>query len=475
MTYPYLHAAPRARVFSDAQIQQIHLATLELLERTGVQITHVGARAMLYSAGARVDGNRVRIPSHLVEDALRRAPHRVVLGKRDGSRSLFLEECKYYYGASLDCPDYLDPETNERRPFTRADCRRSAALADALPNYAWVMTCGMAADAPAALADRTAVKDTLTHCAKPLVFICKDAQSARDIFEMASLIAGGAERFRQAPFLVHYSEPVSPLVHFDPAVDKLLFCAEQGIPLIYFPAPMCGGTAPATFAGAIVQASAESLSGLLLAQLAHPGAPFIYGAFTTIMDMTTTVFSYAAPEMSLMVAGITELAHFYGLPVFGTAGCSDAKFPDQQAAAEAAFSCFSSALCGANLIHDCGWLDHGALASPAHMTLVNEILYMVRQYMGGIPVNDETLALDVINQVGPGGHYLNEEHTLRHFRDVWYSRLFDRTIEAQWVERGAQRFDERLRELTLKQMAQQPAPLPAEVLRELDRMSDTWK
>jgi trimethylamine--corrinoid protein Co-methyltransferase len=388
---------------------------------------------------------------------------------------VFLEGDKVWFGPSVDCIDYLDPITNERSRFTSDHCRVTSTVADALPNYTWVMTIGMADDVPADVADRVIAKQVFTYTEKPLVFCCKDTNSVRDIYEMALLIAGSEERFRQAPTIVHYSEPISPLLYYDPAVDKILFCAEKGIPLINFPAPQGGSTAPATFAGEIVQGSAESLSGLVLAQLVRPGAPFVYGAFATIMDMRTTIFSYGAPEMSLMVAAMAQIAQHYRLPFFGTAGCSDAKFPDAQAAAEAAFSCLSSALSGANLVHDSGWLDHGSVASPAHMVLVHEVLHMVNQYMGGIPVNDETLALEQIDSVGPGSHYLHQDHTLKHFRDVWYSNLFDRTIYAQWLDVGAKQFQERLREQTQTVMEHQPAPLPPTVLREMERMAQSWE
>jgi trimethylamine--corrinoid protein Co-methyltransferase len=476
MFSPKLEFQPRLSVINDEQIEQIHQATLEVLERTGVQITQARALELLDGSGARVDGSRVRIPSWMVEDAIRQAPNRVVLGNRDGERNVYLEGKKVWFGPSLDCIDYLDPRNNERSRFTSDHCRITATVADALPNYTWVMTIGMADDAPADIADRVIAKQVFTYTEKPLVFCCKDANSVNDIYEMALLIAGGEEGFRQAPTIVHYSEPISPLLYYDPAVEKILFCAEKGIPLINFPAPQGGSTAPASFAGEIVQASAESLSGLVLAQLARPGAPFIYGAFATVMDMKTTVFSYGAPEMSLMVGAMAQMAQFYELPFFGTAGCSDAKVPDAQAAAEVAFSCLSSALVGANLVHDAGsWLDHGSLASPAFMVLVNEILYMVNQFMRGLPVNDETLALDMIDQVGPGGHYLYEEHTLRHFKDVWYSDLFDRSIHAKWLADGAKSFEQRLREKTERLMQHEVTPLPDDVLQEMDRMAQHWK
>ena len=475
MFCPDLSFRPRLQVASEDQIEHLHQATLEVLERTGVQVTHPRALELFHGAGARVDGDRVHIPAWLVEKAIQTAPSRVVLGDRSGRRTVFLEGNKVWFGPSVDCIDFLDPLTGERRRFVSDDCAVTSTVADALPNYTWVMTIGMADDVPPDIADRVIAKQVFTHTQKPLVFCCKDVNSVRDIHEMALLIAGGAEQFHRAPTCVHYSEPISPLLYYDPAVEKIIYCAEKGIPLINFPAPQAGSTAPATFAGEVVQGSAESLSGLVLAQLVRPGAPFIYGAFATVMDMRTTIFSYGAPEMSLMVAVMAQLAQRYALPFFGTAGCSDAKFPDAQAAAEATFSCLSSALSGANLVHDSGWLDHGSLASPAYMVLVNEILDMVNQFTKGMPVSEETLALDVIDRAGPGGHYLEDEHTYNHFKDVWYSDLFDRTILDEWRAQGQRRFAERLREKTEQLMAHQSKPLPEAVMDELDRMETHWE
>lgn len=467
---------PKVQVINDIQIEQIHSASLELLERTGVRISHPHALELLDGAGAHVDGDRVRIPSWLVEKAIRQAPHRIALGQRDGTRSVFLEKDQSWFGPSLDCIEYLDPVTEKRRPFTSQDCRVMATMADALPNFTWVMSIGMADDVPADIADRVIAKQILTHCEKPFVFCCKDVTSVKDVYEMALLIVGGEENFKRAPNLVHYSEPISPLSYFDPAVEKIIYCAEKEIPLINFPAPQAGGTSPATFAGTIVQGSAESLSGLVLTQVVRPGTPFIYGAFTTVMDMQTTIFSYGASEMSLMTAAMAQMAQHYRLPFFGTAGSTDAKFPDPQAAAEVAFSCLSSALSGANLIHDAGsWIDHGSLVSPAFMVLVNEVLYMVNQYMKGIPVSQETMGIDLIDRIGPGGHFLNENHTMTHFRDVWYSELFDRSIYDVWQKQGQKRFEERLRDKTLSVMKHTPAALPTEILNEMEQMAKLWK
>jgi trimethylamine--corrinoid protein Co-methyltransferase len=194
------------------------------------------------------------------------------------------------------------------------------------------------------------------------------------------------------------------------------------------------------------------------------------------MDMQTSVFSYGAPEMSLMVGAMAQMAQYYELPFFGTAGATDAKFCDPQAAAEATFQCLSAAAIGSGLVHDCSsWMDHGALVSPAYMVLVNEILHSVNQFMDGLPVAEETLAIDLIDRVGPGGHYMQADHTMNHFRKVRYSKLFERMVYDQWKEAGSKRFEERLRELTREAMDHQPAPLASDIIAELDRMQAHWE
>ncbi len=476
MTTDELYFKPTLRVVNDAQIARIHGAALDVLERTGIKITHPKAKDILAGGGARVSGDQIKIPGWMVEAALRTAPGRLVLGTRTGKRTVFLEEDKSFFGPSLDCVDYMDPKTHQRSRFISENVKTTARLCDALPHFQWCMTIGMADDVPADIADRVIARNVFENCEKPLVFCCKDTNSVKDIFEMALLLCGGREKFDDAPTVVHYSEPISPLVYFDPAIDKIIYCAENRIPLINFPAPQCCGSAPATFAGALAQASAESLSGLVLHQLTRPGAPFIYGAFATIMDMRTSVFSYGAVEMSLMTAAMAQMARHYRLPFFGTAGATDAKFCDAQAGAEAALQILSAATAGSGLVHDCSsWMDHGSVASPEFMVLVHDIVDSVNHYMGGIPVSDETLAQDVIHQVGPGGHYLEDAHTMSHFRNIKYSDLFDRSVYPQWEAAGAKKFEQRLQEITLEKMAHHPEPLAEDTVKVLDEMQAGWK
>ena len=193
------------------------------------------------------------------------------------------------------------------------------------------------------------------------------------------------------------------------------------------------------------------------------------------MDMSTSVFSYGAPEMNVMAAAMAQMAEFYRVPFLGMSGCSDAKLPDSQAAVEATFSCLCSALSGANMVHDNGWLDHATLMSPEYMVLVNEIIEMVHGYMGGIRVDEDRLALQLMDTVGPGGNFLMEDHTMTYFREIWYSKLFDRSTLNQWRAKGKPEFHERLHEQTEKLMQHEPEPLPQEVLREINRMAEHWE
>lgn len=470
-----MQSKPRLQVIDDDQIGRLHAATARVLEKTGIRVTHAQAREIFADAGARVENDRVRIPRAMLEGAIEKAPGRVVLGNRRGEAAVVLEEDRSWFGATLDDIYFYDPETHQRRQMTLDDCRKVVSLSDALPNFTWGMTFGTLSDVPAHLADRYTAKQALTYSEKPIVVSSNNVDSLREIDAMARAAAADEARFQAAPLIAAFVTTISPLVIPDHVVEQMMYCAERGLPLICYNGIQTGSTAPMSFAGAVVQGSAETLAGVVLLQLLRPGSPVIFGSCASIMDMRSTIFSFGAAEMNLMIAAQAQIARHYGIPFYGTAGCSDAKLPDGQAAAEAVFSCLSSTLTGANLVHDAGLLEYATMISPEHMVLVNEVLFMVEQYAGGLAVDDETLALDVIDRIGPGGHYLESEHTMRHFHDVWYSTIFDRNTYWKWHESGGKDLAARVREQTLARMAHQPVPLPAEAARELDAMARHWK
>jgi trimethylamine--corrinoid protein Co-methyltransferase len=266
-----------------------------------------------------------------------------------------------------------------------------------------------------------------------------------------------------------YAEPISPLVLGNEAAEKLLFAADHGMPAVFTPGIMSGANAPGTLAGTLAQGLAEGLMGVVLAQLRRPGAPVILGGVITTMDMSTAVFTYGSPELSLLSVAAMDVLRWLELPVFSTAGCSDAKSFDQQAAAESAFSLLLTGLCGAHLIHDVGYLESGLTGSPEMLVASDELIGMVRRMVEGIVIDDDALAADVIDEVGPGGHFLDQEHTLRHFRrEFWFPRLMDRQRWEIWREQGGQTLGQRAKALMHDLVRHhQPEPLPEGLLREL--------
>ncbi len=472
-----LHFTPRMKVLSEEQIDRFHYAALEILERLGVRMTQPKGLELLAAAGCKVVGQQVYFPSWVVEKALAQAPHRFALGSRDNKRCIELEDRRTYFGPTIDCINYLDPGTGERSPFVSKHIKVMARLCEKLDNYGWNMTLGMADDFPATMADKVASRIAMEYCRKPTVCCCADVASLKEIYEMAVLCQGGVDEFERHPYLLHLADPVSPLLYYDPVVEKIIFCAEKKIPLINFPGIQAAGTSPATLAGTIVQASAESLSGLVLHQAANPGAPFIYGAFSTIMDMRTTVFSYGAIEMALMVGALAQIAQRYRLPFYGTAGCTDSQVVDIQAGVEGAMQDLVSATVGEGLVHDTHcWLDHGSTVSPAYFVLGQEILGMVKKFMNGVAVTDDSLALDVIAKVGSGGNFLREKHTMSNFKSMFYSNIFERVPYENWVNRGAPTIEARLRERTLKLIdSPDENPLAPEIVKELDQRQKSWE
>ncbi len=252
-------------------------------------------------------------------------------------------------------------------------------------------------------------------------------------------------------------------------MDKLLFCAEKGVPVVYSPAPISGSTAPITVAGHVAQGLAECLCGAVIHQLKRKGAPFIMGMGPAVLDMVTGECSYNAPEYYLSYVAIVEMSHFYDLPSWGYAGTSDSQIPDGQATFEAGLITFLAATAGANLNHDIGYLDFGRTGSLEMVVITDEIVDQIRRLLRGIPVDDEALGLDVIHRTGPGGHFLTEEHTARHIRTTqWRPTLMGRDGYDQWKASGALSLRERARQKLLKILQDHiPSPLPSHQARRI--------
>jgi len=460
------------RLLSDKQRARIATATFDLLERVGVRLTEPEARGLLRDAGARVEGERVRIPPDLVRQAINSAPSSIAVYTRNGERAMTLGGTSAYFGAHTDAPDVLDPGTGERRPCTEADVGRHAALIDALDQISYTTASGMVSDRPAQVADRVALAQCLIHSPKPVLAMPVTHRALVECREMAALAVGqdlssskaADEALREHPMLIVYSEPVSPLVHPDDSVRRLLYSAEHEIPLVYSGYAAMGGTAPMGAAAITVQLCAESLSGLVVHQLRRTGAPFIFGGMASVMDMQTTVFSYGAPEFQRGNTLMAEMAHHFDMPNFGTAGTSDAQTFDGQAVLEAASSCMMAYLSGANLIHDVGLLGNATVVMPAMIVATDEIIGMLHRLLDSVEISDEALLLDVMEEVGPGGEFVTHPHTFDHFREVWYPELLFRGGAETWATGEKAAFEERVTAKTRQLMREhEPARLPEDV------------
>ena len=461
----------QCRVLSDSDIRHIYLAALEILERTGTRVENREAIELLAGAGACVEGDRVHLPGGLVENAVSRAPRRARLVGRDG-RVLTLGGDNCYYGTGSDCPNYLDPHTGERRHFTAQDVADAARVVDALPNIDFHMSFGLMQDVPPGTYDRHQFLAMATNQTKPMVVTATDLGGFRDIYRMACAIVGGESELRRSPLIALYAEPISPLIHGSDAIEKLLFAAAHFVPAVYTSGIMAGANAPATLAGALAQGLAEGLAGLAIAQLKQPGTPVISGGSITIMDMAATVYAYGAPELSLMEAAYADILRWLGLPFFTIAGAGDAKVFDQQAACEATYSLLMAGLYGGHLTHDVGYLESGLTGSLDMLVASDEIIGMVKRLVRGISVNEESLATSVVDAVGPGGHFMDQDHTLKHFRqEFWFPKLMDRRRWDVWQGAGELTLGDRTRARVREILrSHRPEPLPAAVLEELHQI-----
>jgi trimethylamine--corrinoid protein Co-methyltransferase len=434
-------------MLSTDQLQELFEGVLHVLEYTGLDVHHKEARDILKEAGAWVDGLRVRLPSYLVKRSLEMAPRSFTLWARDGNpkHNIHIGPGRAHFGPGPTCPNFIDVETLERRPYVKADAPVVAKMVDALPNIDFCESLGTVSDVHRELGALYEFAGMFPSTSKPIVAWSYDRFDSAGIHEIAVAEAGGQEAFEKRPNYVHYCEPLSPLVSTFEAVDKLIFAAQHRVPLIFTPCPISGGTAPVTSAGAIIEGTAESWMGLTLAQAIQPGLPFFMGGVFSVMDMSTMILAYGAPELSLNMAGVTELAHYAGLPLWQTGGCTDSKTLDEQAVIEGSLSVFFSALTGGDLCHDVGYTESAMTGSVFQLAMMDEAIGYARRITRGIEVNEDTLAVDVIHNVGPNGHYLREPHTRRHYKtEFWRPKLCDRRNFEEWDMMGRQTMRDRV-------------------------------
>ena len=417
------------RVLDEEKIKKIHEKSLYIMEKIGMRVGGKRAVDLLTAHGARLGADGLlRIGADMVEKALQSAPKKLVLYNRSGEEAMVIdsENSQVYFGTHSDQLEIVDPFDGGVRKFLKKDVATMCRIANALPHIHFVLSVGMTADVDPRVQTQSTFIETLRHFSKTINFSSNNIDSLKDCLNIAADFAGGMQKLQEKPFIFYYCEPIPPLTHPPDSTEKAFISAEHRIPLIYMPYCMMGGTSPINLATTLAQSNAEVLFGLVLSQLVSEGTPYIYGAMPSILDMRTTIGSYAAPEFHLCVAAMADLAAYYGLPFYGTAGCSDAKAVDEQSVSEVTFQILSTMLSKANLIHDVGVLDHCNNVSPEMVVLANEIIEMMKYYTRGVDAGEDDFVLDLVEKVGPGGHYIEEMHTLENFRQIWYPDIFSR-------------------------------------------------
>jgi trimethylamine--corrinoid protein Co-methyltransferase len=418
-------------------------------------------------AGAWVDrkNRRIRIPQSLVEESLKKVPREIVFCGRNPQNDILLEDSRVYFGmGGTPVPYIRDIENGEMRRPTKEDMNQATRLGDALPNIKFLMTIAGAYDVPYEVEYIHEFEALFNNTEKPILYSCPGGYAAQKVLEMAAAIVGGPDELRKRPILALYTETVSPL-SFSEVNENMIEFAKAGIPVSNGPMPMCGASGPMTLAGTAVQSNAESLAAITLCQLVNPHTPTIYTGWVCAIDPKTSRCAYGAPEFAMGTSIFnTTMGRYYDMPTYGFGGCSDSKLPDAQAGAEVMMNGMLAALGGTNLIHDCGYLAGGSIGSMEMAVVCNEIIGMISRIIRGVEVDEETLAVDVIKAVGPGGHYMSQRHTLDHVRELYIPSLFDRESEVAWVKGGKKDVRDTAR-MKAKQILREhsPTPLPKDV------------
>ena len=446
------------------ECERIHAASLEILDRVGVDVHDQDARDLLQRGGAQVDGVRVRAPEHMVRRALATAPRQIRLCDRNGKVVMRAGSYNSYFGGGSDCLNVLDHRTGERRRAALQDVVEAAVLQDALPEIDFVMSMFLPSDTDLCIYDRYQMEAMLNHTTKPILFVTPDFEGCLAAVEMCEIVAGGSEAFQQRPFAACYINLTSGLIANAEALQKSMYLAGKCVPQMYIPLNAGGVNSPVTTAGCMAAMNAGALLGIVLTQLVREGAPVaVPGWNGGPYNLQTMVGNYVLAEEQGVA---TSMGKYYDLPVFGLGGATDSKVLDQQCGAEVTISLMTALLHGANIVHDVGFMDAGLQGSLPLIAIANDLLGFLRSATAGVLVNDETLALDVIEELGPTGNYLDHPHTLRHFREPYYSKLADKNVYAVWTAHGALTMEARAaRAVTDILTTHRAQPLPEEIRR----------
>jgi len=461
------------RVLSQDDVNDIHLATLEVLERSGVFVESEDALDVFADGGCRVDrATRIaRLPPHVVEDAIRAAPPTMILHGRNRARDVVVEQGRVVFTNFGEGMFVIDPFSGERRESCKDDVAASAVAVDSLDELDVYERALGAHEVPQRVAALHNADAILRNTTKHVFMGSQSGFLAERIVALQSAILGSADAVRERPLVTFTACPVSPLKLVRDCCEIIMTAARSGVGVNVVSMAMAGGSSPVTLAGTLVTHNAEVLSGITLAQLTERGTRAMYGSASTGMDLRFASASVGSPELALINAAVAQLAQHYRLPSFVAGGLGDSKLSDAQSGHEKTLTAMLSALAGANVIFGLGMIESGLTFDFGQLVMDAEFAGMIRKCVGGIRVDDETLAVDDIRAVGSSGDFLSLDSTLRHMREQSQPRHIDRRVREDWLALGGTDLYERASAEARRILREyRPEPLPDDVQAEMTRL-----
>ncbi len=448
-------ARPRLALLDAAQREEIHEASLTILARSGLRLDSERAREVCRKGGARIEGDRAYFRREQVDAAVESAPETIEVFDRRGLPAFRLGDGITRFGAGVTNLWFQDPITDELTPFSRADTGRCIRLCQALPNYDVISTLGVIRDLPPEVADLYAVLEMVANSVKPLVILISDESLFPKALELLDAVRGD---LGERPFVIPYLNPVTPLVINEGTSDKLLDSAARSIPVIYSNYGMSGMTTPLPVAGALALLNAELLGGLVLSQMAKPGAPIILGSLPMYFDMKTMIDFYD-PQTHLIDLACAEMMAGYGIPHAGTSGSGEGWGPDLLSAGASWMNQLTSVIGRVGLAPFVGSTLNSKAYSPAMTVYGDEVIGACRLFARGFALDAASIgAEEAIAQLAQEGHFLTAPSTLKSYKSAYYPSIFPRIGLEKWVDLGRPRADARVRERARDLLAAAPAP-----------------
>jgi len=452
---------------TEESIHRVHQTAMRVIEEVGFEVNSEAALELFKTAEAWVDQEKhlVRLPQKRAMELIGMAPSEVRLCGQDEKHDIMLGGHRVYTGTGGTALYIYHPDTGENQLASLDDLKRIAKLVDKLDNIHLFMLPTYPSELPVEQVDVNRFFAGLDNTTKHVMGGIYTLDGVKQVIRMAELIAGSGDRLRQRPLISMITCSISPLMMDRQYGDLVVTIARAGIPLVCPAEPLCGATSPVTLAGNLVIQTVDSLMGVMLTQIINPGTPVIFGSVATSTNLSNLNYLAGSVEMGLINAAGAQMAQFYQLPFYATGGMTDSKALDSQSGYESALTSLLCALAGANFIHDAAGLMEFALTACYEKYVIdNEILGMVMRAVDGIKVNDDTLAFDLIKQVGPGGNFVATEHTRHFMRSEHYQpSLSDRDSREEWEAKGGKTILERAAETVEELVASHNWSLPADI------------